>query len=230
MAAIWLHRRDGAMAQLSRVYNRQSRLSLISSLRWTANVTRKDLSTRSSSTIPWQPKTTVIACYSPTNVSDESAVDQFYEHLKSSTENAPAHNLMVIAEDYNAKIGPEDVPFTYNQETNRNGEKLLDYAEEFQLSVANTKFMKPANKLWAFQLPTGQRSQVDYIFICNKWRNSIMNCEPGRIQRSRMMSTELSPVPYVWASGSPRSPLLTLWRKFTGNTCMLPLKSPQRSP
>ena len=84
---------------------------------------------------------------------------------------------MVIAEDYNAKIGPEDVPFTYNQETNRNGEKLLDYAEEFQLSVANTKFMKPANKLWAFQLPTGQRSQIDYIFICNKWRNSIMNCQ-----------------------------------------------------
>lgn len=76
-------------------------------------------------------KTTVITCYSPTNVSNKSDVGQLDQDLKSVTENIPAHNLLVVAGDFNAQIGPEDMPFTYNKETNCNGEKLL-YAEEFQ--------------------------------------------------------------------------------------------------
>lgn len=71
-------------------------------------------------------KTTVITCYSPTNVSNKLDQD-----LKSVTENIPAHNLLVVAGDFNAQIGPEDMPFTDNKETNCNREKLL-YAEEFQ--------------------------------------------------------------------------------------------------
>ena len=75
-------------------------------------------------------------------------------------------------------IDPEDSLFTSNtKETNRNGEKLAYYAEEFQLLVTNTKFMKPANKLWTFQLPSGKRTQIDYVLVRKKWKNSIMNCQ-----------------------------------------------------
>jgi len=32
--------------------------------------------------------------------------------------------------------------------------------------------------LWTLTYPNGQRSQLDYILINRKWRNSALNCEP----------------------------------------------------
>jgi len=122
------------------------------------------------------PRITVIAAYSPTNCSEESNVDDFYNDLKRTTENVPAHNFLVIAGDFNGQIGHKDPVFTYNRPTNRNGRKLLDYAQEFGLMICNTKFMKPLNKLWTHQHPAGHRSQIDYIMTRRKWRNSIRDC------------------------------------------------------
>ena len=124
------------------------------------------------------PKTTFVACYSPTNVSDEKLVDDFYLDLKGGViENVPTHNFLVVAGDFNGQLGPDDALFSYNKETNRNGEKLLDFAEEFQLQITNTRFMKKPNKLWTFQHPSGSRSQIDYILVRNKWKNSVRNAQ-----------------------------------------------------
>ena len=38
------------------------------------------------------PATSIISCYSPTNVSDESEVENFYQELTSLTRNIPKHN------------------------------------------------------------------------------------------------------------------------------------------
>ena len=105
------------------------------------------------------PINTFIACYSPTNCSVESEVDD-YSELKSVVENIPAHNFVSIAGDFNAKVGTPDVLFSYNSSTNRNGEKLLDFADEFQLMISNTKFMKPSKKLWTHESPKGDRSKL----------------------------------------------------------------------
>ena len=123
------------------------------------------------------PITSVIACYSPTNTSDDYTVDAFYHDLKGVTENIPAHNFLVIAGDFNSQVGPEDAAFTFNKLTNRNGEKLQDFAQEFQLTLTNTKFMKSRGKMWTHQHPAGTRSQIDYILIRNKWKNSVRNCQ-----------------------------------------------------
>ena len=100
-------------------------------------------------------------------MSEEKKVKNFYKDIKSVTENVPAHNFLVIAGVFSAQVGPEDAPFTYNVSTNRNGYELLDYADEFQLVIANTKFMKLASKLRSHQYPTGARSQLDYILVRN---------------------------------------------------------------
>lgn len=44
------------------------------------------------------PKTTVISCYSPTNVCDETDVIQFYDELASLVRSVPKHNLLAIGE------------------------------------------------------------------------------------------------------------------------------------
>ena len=85
----------------------------------------------------------------------------------------PKHNFLVISGDLNAKLGPEHARFTYNTETNRNGEHLIDFMDEFNLFAANTSFMKPKGQLWTFEYPTGGRAQLDYLVFRKKWKNSV---------------------------------------------------------
>ena len=51
------------------------------------------------------PKATIISCYSPTNVSEETELVTFYEELSSLVRSIPKHNLLVIGGDMNAQIG-----------------------------------------------------------------------------------------------------------------------------
>jgi len=85
----------------------------------------------------------------------------------------PLHNFLVISGDLNAKLGPDDGKFTYNKETNRNGELLIDFMKEFNLFSSNTSFMKPKGQLWTFEYPKGGRAQLDYLIFRKKWRNSV---------------------------------------------------------
>ena len=76
--------------------------------------------------------------YSPHNSSPVDEVEEFYSTLKSTVEKLPAHNFLVIAGDLNAKLGPDQVNFTYNSSTNRNGEMLKDFMDEFNFSGLTT--------------------------------------------------------------------------------------------
>ena len=122
------------------------------------------------------PATTVICCYSPTNCADNSEVIQFYDDLRQTTKKTPRHNVLVVLGDLNAQIGKGDKNFTYNKVTNRNGKHLEDYLEECELKAINTMLQKKKGKLWTFQYPNGARSQLDYIAINNKWKNSACDC------------------------------------------------------
>ena len=119
------------------------------------------------------PKTTVICVYSPHNSSPVGEVEDFYATLKTTVEQVPLHNFLVISGDLNAKLGPDEVNFTYNSSTNRNGELLKDFMDEFNLFSANNTFMKPKGQLWTFEYPSGQRAQIDYLLFRKKWRNSV---------------------------------------------------------
>ena len=64
--------------------------------------------------------------------------------------------------DANARLGPDDVPYSYHQETNRNGEYLAEFLLEHNLLAANTQFQKRKGKLWTFEdRATGERRQLD---------------------------------------------------------------------
>ena len=51
-------------------------------------------------------RTSIICCYSPTNVSSDQEIQSFYDTLISTVSNFPAHNILFIAGGFNAKIGP----------------------------------------------------------------------------------------------------------------------------
>jgi hypothetical protein len=118
-----------------------------------------------SASFTGNPATTIISCYSPTNCSNEEDVINFYKNISDALRDIPAHNMVLICGDFNAKLGTDEVLFSFHNSTNRNGSYLLDLVNSFNLVVTNTKFNKPHRKLWTFQYPNATKAQLDYILV-----------------------------------------------------------------
>ena len=90
----------------------------------------------------------------------------------------PKHDFLLECGDFNAHLGAEDAPHTFHEETNTNGSLLLEHAEECALRITNTTFEKKKGKLWTYLSDMNcKKSQVDYILVNKKWKNSIHNVE-----------------------------------------------------
>ena len=123
------------------------------------------------------PAMTVIVAYAPTENATEDDKDIYYNHLRAAIEDVPLHNFLAVLTDANARLGPADALFAYDKETNRNGKRLLEIMEDYQLLAANTLFQKGKGKQWTWKSPLHTYHQMDYILVRSKWRNSVTNCE-----------------------------------------------------
>ena len=84
----------------------------------------------------------IIVVYSSTNVAREEEIEQFNNSLCAAIGSIPAHNLLVVFNDFNAHLGVDDATFTFHDTTNRNGEYLVDLMLENSLKALNTEFKK----------------------------------------------------------------------------------------
>ena len=73
---------------------------------------------------------TTIVTYAPCEYEDEVVKNTFYEQLRTTIEQVSFHNCLIILSDMNARMGPEDVKYTYNTSTNNNGIRLIEMMEE----------------------------------------------------------------------------------------------------
>jgi len=121
------------------------------------------------------PKITVILCYSQTNVPTEEDATNFYTELMYVIDEVPKHHVLIIGGDMNAKIGKrEAVVSSFHENTNRNGQLLLDLMKECNLVNISTSFSKNYGKLWALIYPNGNRAQLDHILINRKWQTALL--------------------------------------------------------
>ena len=81
--------------------------------------------------------------------------------------------MLFTAADFNAKIGPMEVLYSFNSVTNRNGQQLTDFTDQFDLTATRTRFKKRPGKLWTYIYPNRTIAQLDYILAKKKWGNSI---------------------------------------------------------
>ena len=94
-------------------------------------------------TLNWNPSATIISCYNPTNVSEETDLIAFDNKLFSPVHNILKHNILIIGGDMNAQIGKNiNHKFSLHNSSNRNGEHLTDFTLENRLTCLNTKFQK----------------------------------------------------------------------------------------
>ena len=106
--------------------------------------------------------TTIISCYSPTNISEETDLIVFYNLVP----NISKHNVLVIGGDMNVRIGKNvNHKVSLHKLSNRNGEHLTSFALENRFKCLNTKFQKSKGKLW-----------TNTYLINKKWNNSALNC------------------------------------------------------
>ena len=123
------------------------------------------------------PRATIISCYSPTNVSEETELVTFYDELSSLVRSIPKH-MLVIGGDMNAQIAKNgNNKYSLHNTSNMNGQHLTDFMIENRLACLNTNYQKREGKLWTYTYANNTKAQIDYVLINKKWKNSAMNCE-----------------------------------------------------
>ena len=96
-----------------------------------------------AATFNGNPRATIISCYSPTNVSEETELVTFYDELSSLVRSIPKHNMLVIGGDMNAQIGKNgNNKYSLHNTPNRNGQHLTDFMIENRLACLNTNYQK----------------------------------------------------------------------------------------
>ena len=76
------------------------------------------------------PELTVVCTYAPTENADGSEKDRFYMNLEGCVHGIPAHSLLIVAGDFNARIGKDSHHrspgaigrYAFHDPTNENGE------------------------------------------------------------------------------------------------------------
>ena len=123
------------------------------------------------------PRATIISCYSPTNVSEETELVAFSDELSSLVRSTPKHRL-VIGGDMNAQIGKNgNNKYSLHNTSNRNGQHRTDFMIENRLTCLNTNYQKREGKLWIYTYANNSKAQIYYVLINKKWKNSAMNCK-----------------------------------------------------
>ena len=80
-------------------------------------------------------RATIISCYSPTNVSEETELVTFCDELSSLVRSISKHNMLVIGRDMNAQIGKNrNNKYSLHNTSNRNGQHLTDFIIENRLT------------------------------------------------------------------------------------------------
>ena len=131
-----------------------------------------------AATFNGNPRATIISCFSPTNVSEETELVTFYGELSSLVRSIPKHNMLVIGGDMNAQIGKNgNNKYSLHNTSNRNGQHLTDFMIENRLAYLNTNYQKRDGKLWTYTYANNTKAQIDYVLINKKWKNSAMNRE-----------------------------------------------------
>ena len=104
-------------------------------------------------------RATIISCYSPTSVSEETELITFYDEISSVVRSIPKNNVLVIGGDMNAQIGKNgNHKYSQHKTSNRNGRHLTDFTIENRLTCLNTNCTYANNT----------ESQIDYVFINKK--------------------------------------------------------------
>ena len=128
-----------------------------------------------------QDTVTIIMTYAPTSSSSEDEIESHYEVIQKAYTDSKSRYKILLG-DFNAKIGIKDKEETYQSIgpygigiRNDRGERLIEFAEEHKLVIANTLFKKAPNRYWTWESPGAiAKNMIDFA-LSNK-REIVTDC------------------------------------------------------
>ena len=119
------------------------------------------------------PNLTLFQVYAPTSTCSEEDIEDFYNILQAKVESVPKQDVLIIAGDWNAKVGQDFVTWSptigkhgYGSMNDR-GERILHFCKENKLIVTNTYFKHKASRKWTWISPDHKtRNMIDFIRPC----------------------------------------------------------------
>ena len=88
-------------------------------------------------------------------------------------QSSPATALPMLVK----KLQNGNKKYSRHNMSNGNGQHLTDFMIENWLTCLNTNYQKMEGKLWTNTYANNSKTQIDYVFIIKKWKNSTINCE-----------------------------------------------------
>ena len=100
----------------------------------------------------------VIQAYAPTSNAEEAEVEQFYEDLQDLLELTPPKIVLLIIEDWNAKVGGQEIAGVTGKFGLgvQNEARLTEFCQENTLVIENTLFQQHKRRLYTWTSPDGQ--------------------------------------------------------------------------
>ena len=94
--------------------------------------------------------------YAPTECGPTTAKDDIYTSLAEHLEQLKRHDINLVVGNFNVRIGtdshhtnPEVVGwYCYHDQTNDNGERLVNLCVDHNLRPAQSRFPHPHGRLW----------------------------------------------------------------------------------
>ncbi|KAK2706384.1 hypothetical protein QYM36_016430 [Artemia franciscana] len=124
----------------------------------------------------------IISTYAPIRDATETTKDDFYGELQQLSSSIAARDYLIVAGDFNARVGPSDQ--TTRQILGKfgqghrceNGKRLVNYALMNHLVITNTIFQyKPSHLLIWHSNDGVTKAQIDFILVRQRWRSSVQD-------------------------------------------------------
>ena len=123
----------------------------------------------------------IVQVYMPTSASSDEEVERMYDAIEDIIqEHGKGKIHTVIMGDWNSVVGNGKVgkivgPYGLGNQNDR-GKMLIEFCQRNKLVVTNTWFKRHKRRLYTWKKPgDGQRYQIDYILIKQRFRNSVKN-------------------------------------------------------
>ncbi|KAL1447535.1 hypothetical protein WDU94_013872, partial [Cyamophila willieti] len=129
----------------------------------------------------------LINCYAPTMNNDINVIETFYEDLKKVIEDIPKKKDIIIAGDFNARVGQHHNVWKGilgphgTGVMNANGLRLLQMCAEQDLRISNTFFQQKDMYKTTWQHPRSKQwHTIDYIISRRTNKSRVLRCRAMR--------------------------------------------------